>query len=344
MARAESAHDGAVEQLREAEQAAAPLAASRAAVNEKLRAAEGQVTELEVAYDLAALPEASRLAREAAAAAAGALAEAQRNAAVHDADAIARRIESIDARARSAQERRQQLEREISRLEAIVETEGGKGLAERVATLTEEAEAAAAASTRVEEEAETLKLLADTLEQARSDTSQAFLGPVARRAKRHIHRLLPGCDLTFSEDLGLQSILRGGMSEGCSHLSKGTQEQLAVLTRLAFADLLLDDGRPVSLILDDPLVYSDDARLDLMTDILTDAAERMQVILLTCRERAFRHPDGDQDHGRRRRSNFLRRRRLTPDPGNSRNSGYDAGALKQACARVRAAVAGRFPA
>jgi uncharacterized protein YhaN len=45
----------------------------------------------------------------------------------------------------------------------------------------------------------------------------------------------------------------------------------------------------VSLILDDPLVYSDDARLDLMTEILTDAASRMQVILLTCRDRAFRH-------------------------------------------------------
>ncbi len=60
-------------------------------------------------------------------------------------------------------------------------------------------------------------------------------------------------------------------------------------TRLAFADMLLEQGVPVSLILDDPLVYSDDARLDLMTEILTDAATRMQVILLTCRDRAFRH-------------------------------------------------------
>ncbi len=65
-----------------------------------------------------------------------------------------------------------------------------------------------------------------------------------------------------------------------------------MLTRLAFADLLLDKGEPVSLILDDPLVYSDDARLEIMTDILTRAAERMQVILLTCRERAFRHVGG----------------------------------------------------
>lgn len=41
-------------------------------------------------------------------------------------------------------------------------------------------------------------------------------------------------------------------------------------TRLAFADLLIEDGAPISLILDDPLAYSDDARLETMTDILLE--------------------------------------------------------------------------
>ena len=84
------------------------------------------------------------------------------------------------------------------------------------------------------------------------------------------------------------------MSEACADLSRGTQEQLAILTRLAFADLLLEDGAPISLILDDPLVYSDDARLETMTEILQDAAQGMQVILLTCRTKAFRHVDGNR--------------------------------------------------
>jgi uncharacterized protein YhaN len=69
---------------------------------------------------------------------------------------------------------------------------------------------------------------------------------------------------------------------------------LAVLTRIAFADLLLEQGKPVSLILDDPLVYSDDGRLDTMIEILTEAATRMQIILLTCRDRAFRHVPGNR--------------------------------------------------
>jgi len=45
----------------------------------------------------------------------------------------------------------------------------------------------------------------------------------------------------------------------------------------------------VSIVLDDALVYSDDDRLEVMTDILAEAAKRMQIILLTCRAKAFRH-------------------------------------------------------
>jgi uncharacterized protein YhaN len=94
--------------------------------------------------------------------------------------------------------------------------------------------------------------------------------------------------------MGLTAIHRNGVEEPCVDLSRGTQEQLAVLTRLAFADLLLETGAPVSLILDDPFVYSDDERLEVMTDILLEASKRMQVILLTCRSKAFRHVVGNR--------------------------------------------------
>jgi uncharacterized protein YhaN len=132
------------------------------------------------------------------------------------------------------------------------------------------------------------------LEEVRTETSRTYVGPVTTRAKRHIERLLPGADLVFADELGLAAISRRGSPEDCVSLSRGTQEQLAVLTRLAIADLLREEGRPVSLILDDPLVYADDTRLDLMTEILTEAAQHMQVIMLTCRERAFRHMTGNR--------------------------------------------------
>jgi uncharacterized protein YhaN len=60
-----------------------------------------------------------------------------------------------------------------------------------------------------------------------------------------------------------------------------------VLTRLAFAELLADQGRPAVVVLDDALVFSDDQRIGQMFDILVRAATKLQIILLTCRERVF---------------------------------------------------------
>ncbi|TCI00716.1 hypothetical protein EJV46_01215 [Roseococcus sp. SYP-B2431] len=293
-ARAEGTHGSALDALRRAESEDAPLAAAEAGAESDLGNAVAQLAAIESRADFLNLEQALVIARERAARAAVQLEEATRNASAHDVAAITRKIETIDARARTAGEMRTKLEMEVARLEAVIESEGGKGLADRSAHTREEAEAARAALQRTSEEAATLKLLRDTLEQARMETSSKFVGPVAKRAKRYIEQLLPGCDLSFSEDLGLESVIRGGIVEGCANLSRGTQEQLAVLTRIAFADLLLEQGRPVSLILDDPLVYSDDARLDLMVEILTEAATRMQVILLTCRDRAFRHIGGNR--------------------------------------------------
>jgi rubrerythrin len=289
LARAEGAHDSAVDALRLLEEDDAPLASAEAGGASDLSNAVAQIGTIEGRAEFATLVEHLARGREQAAEAAVKLENAERDATAHDVGAITRRIETIDARGLAAIEARTRLETDIARLEGTVESEGGKGLAEREAAAREELEAAQAALQRVIDEADTLKFLRATLDEARDETSAKFVGPVAKRAKRHIERLLPGCELTFSEDLALEAVIRGGVVEGCGDLSRGTQEQLAILTRIAFADMLLDQGCPVSLILDDPLVYSDDARLDLMVEILSEAADRMQVILLTCRDRAFRH-------------------------------------------------------
>ncbi|MGE6695731.1 AAA family ATPase [Sphingobium limneticum] len=294
LARAEGAQESAVEALRRAEQEDAPLASTEAGAASTLANTDSQIETIEGRPEFPTLAADVVRAREQTAEAAVKLEEATRDATAHDPAAITRRIEIIDARVKAAGEARAKLEMDVARLEGTVESEGGKGLADREAGAREEAEAARAALQRITEEADTLKLLRDTLDEARDETSAKFVGPVAKRAKRHIERLLPGCDLSFSEDLTLEAVVRGGISEGCGDLSRGTQEQLAVLTRIAFADMLLEQGRPVSLILDDPLVYADDARLDLMVEILSEAAERMQVVLLTCRDRAFRHVPGNR--------------------------------------------------
>lgn len=289
VARAEGAQESALVALRQAEEEHAPLATKEAELRSDLTHATAQIQDIEGREEFATLTTGLAEARAARAEAAVRWEDAKQNAIAHDQAAINRKIETIDARERTASETRAKLEREIARLGGTIESEGGKGLAEREAAARDEVEAARAALERVTEEAETIRLLRDTLDEARNETSARFVGPVAKRAKGYIERLLPGCELKFSEDLQLEAVERAGVSEGCEDLSRGTQEQLAVLTRIAFADLLLAQGQPVSLILDDPFVYSDDARLDLMIDIINEVSQRMQVIVLTCRDRAFRH-------------------------------------------------------
>lgn len=289
LARAEGVDEAAAEQLRAIEARHAPLLVRQGGAERDAETAVAQRADLEARPDVADLAETLEQARQLEATALVRLGEAERAATAHDMAMIERQIGVLDKRVEVARAQRGELEKAVAGLEARIEAEGGKGLADRAAVAREEADEAAGNLARVSQEADTLKLLRDTLENARADTSRTFVGPVASRARRYIERLLPGCDPSFGEDLGLTSIARGGFGENCGDLSRGTQEQLAVLTRLAFADMLLEQGAPVSLILDDPLVYSDDSRLDLMTEILIEAATRMQIILLTCRDRAFRH-------------------------------------------------------
>lgn len=289
VAKAEGVSETAADQLRETEARHGPLMVEEAGAERDAANATVQLAAMTAKPETAGLDGALVDARQQEAAALVNLQDAERAATAYDLAAIERQIVMLDKRVEVARAQRIDLEKVIAGLEARIEAEGGKGLADRAAAAHEAADAAAVALAWVTQEADTLKLLRDTLEGARVETSRTFVGPVARRARRHIERLLPGADPGFGDDLGLTSIARAGLGENCGDLSKGTQEQLAVLTRLAFADMLLEQGVPVSLILDDPLVYSDDTRLDLMTEILTEAATRMQVILLTCRDRAFRH-------------------------------------------------------
>ena len=99
--------------------------------------------------------------------------------------------------------------------------------------------------------------------------------------------LLPGANLVLDENLGISAIKRNATDEAFDRLSDGTQEQLAILIRLAFAELLLSKGRPATVILDDAMVFSDDDRIERMFDILTLAGEKVQILVLTCRRKLF---------------------------------------------------------
>lgn len=282
-------HEAASAELRKIEAKFADLQRKEAGAQRDLDNAQRQLEALVLAKGKVQLLQECQQANEERQRRALVLTKAQKDAAVFNTDTLRLGIANIDQSIERGREERTQLIGKIAGFEATLAVDGPKGLAGQLASAREEEAAAAEACERLQMEADVLALLRMALTEAADNAARTFLGPVTRRAARYVRRILPDCDVDFDQDFGLSSITRGGISEGCDMLSRGTQEQLAILTRLAFADMLLEQKAPVSLILDDPLVYSDDVRLDTMTDILTGASERMQVILLTCRERAFRH-------------------------------------------------------
>ena len=141
---------------------------------------------------------------------------------------------------------------------------------------------------RLTHQADALKLLLNTLVEEEQIARETFLAPVRDRVEPYLKRLLPNSAIMLDDQtLRITHLRREGMDEPYERLSIGTREQLAVLARLAFADLLDEHGKKSPIILDDALVFSDDHRFDEMQRILGRAAERLQIIVLTCHERAY---------------------------------------------------------
>jgi uncharacterized protein YhaN len=67
-------------------------------------------------------------------------------------------------------------------------------------------------------------------------------------------------------------------------------------TRLAFARLLSHNGQSAPVILDDALVYSDDDRIERMFDALHRDSGDQQIVVFSCRQRAFARLGGNVLH------------------------------------------------
>jgi DNA repair exonuclease SbcCD ATPase subunit len=141
---------------------------------------------------------------------------------------------------------------------------------------------------RFETEAAVLDRLRTALTAARSAARDLYLKPVMAELRPLLGLLFDDISIVFDENTLLpQTVRRNGQDEDVERLSGGMREQLSVLTRLAFARLLARDGRPAPVILDDALVYSDDDRIERMFDALHRQSRDQQILVFSCRQRAF---------------------------------------------------------
>jgi uncharacterized protein YhaN len=130
-----------------------------------------------------------------------------------------------------------------------------------------------------------IRLLRDTVARCRAEAVAAVAGPVEAAATRMLQRIAGGRlgRLRLGEGFEPEHVapeLAGGPVPVDS-ASGGEREQIHLATRLALAEVLAKEERQL-VVLDDVLTATDTPRLARIQEILEEAAQRLQILILTC--------------------------------------------------------------
>ncbi|MBQ1203969.1 MAG: chromosome segregation protein SMC, partial [Loktanella sp.] len=205
-------------------------------------------------------------------------------------EATLKRVQSVNDAARL---RIDELRPKIAGLNERITGNAGDAVEEQLQEIEEKLDIARSRHAFVAREVKVLQRLQTALEEARAEARDRYFEPIAGELRPLLQLLWPEAELNWADDTLLpQSLIRNGQEEPIDILSGGTQEQIAFLVRLAFARLLSKGGRHAPVILDDALVFTDDDRIERMFDALHRQAGDLQIIVLSCRQRAFRDLGG----------------------------------------------------
>ncbi len=136
----------------------------------------------------------------------------------------------------------------------------------------------------LEIEAKAYELLYDLNTHYREITLEELSEPVNKIFSHDLEKLLgPKYCFNLGKDIKPETVDVIGANEEANLdcLSFGTQEQIWCLFRLALGRLLSSEERQL-VILDDPLVNTDEARMHRVLEILEDSARDIQLIIVTC--------------------------------------------------------------
>ncbi len=198
------------------------------------------------------------------------------------------RITRLDQALQDRRDKHADSKERIAGLCSTIEALEGAGLDEAIEQKVREVALADERRQRIEREVAILLLLSTTLRSTEHDAKERYLSPVLNRVRPYLQLLFPSAEITIDENLHIVGVVRqDGYEESFHHLSMGAQEQIAILVRLAFAEMLVEQGHPATIVLDDALVFSDDRRMGRMFDILNMVGQQVQIIVLTCREQLF---------------------------------------------------------
>ncbi len=215
-------------------------------------------------------------------------------------DTLQQDVERFKRSAEQAEQQHQSRGLQMAKLQASLEATGGQGLEEELASAQSASSQAQRRAAEMQRRAEALDFLLNKLAMRRQVRVQRLQAPLQKHLDHYLQLLFPSGSLAVDENLVPGALTRPGPrgpeAGDFESLSFGAREQMGVISRLAYADLLKAAGRPTLIILDDALVHSDAQRLAQMKRVLFDAAQRHQVLLFTC------HPGNWRDMGVEQRS------------------------------------------
>lgn len=183
-----------------------------------------------------------------------------------------------------AEDEVRKLEVERGKADGALQQVGGQRVREQLEQVEDALRTISSREHEMELQYEGWKLLRETLEEAEKESvahlGNALIEPVAKRMAALTGERYGAP--AIGPKLKTTGIERSGSRRDVERLSVGTRDQLATLIRLSIAEAIGS-----VLVLDDHLTQSDPARMVWLRDTIRDVAQRVQIVVFTCRPRDY---------------------------------------------------------
>jgi DNA repair exonuclease SbcCD ATPase subunit len=266
----------------------AQLDKERSVLNERLNNTQAQIDQIRKRYPAGLDAGKSKAQREFVEA--EARLKATRAKLPPDAEKLPERNRRAAKAAADAEEALQGARTQRDELAGTLRALGAEGIYSRETELLEKIALCRAAADASRRRGSSARLIRDLLVRRKQAATRAVLAPLQEKISATFAELTADHARKVYLDENLQ--IRG---VGCSEtellpfelLSQGAREQLLLALRVAVADAVAD-SEPQLLILDDVLVNTDPVRQERVLDLLQSAAQRLQILVLTCHSDRYR--------------------------------------------------------
>lgn len=198
-------------------------------------------------------------------------------------------VEGMAREAEAAEKEFSRINAALLRQRGALEQVGGPDAVEQARQAAERVKAIRKREGNLEIDCEAWKLLGETLldveKEETAHLGRALVDPVSERISDLTGGRYGG--MAIGPDLDATGIRLAGAERRFADLSVGMREQIAILLRLAIAEAL-----GAFVILDDQLTQTDRRRLAWLRDLLGEAAERIQVVVMTCHPEDYEEAPG----------------------------------------------------